>query len=77
MAMMKFASKEKDNDSLRTTCKVLIVDDEQEVHSVTRTVLSQFVFEGKKLEILSAYNGSEAIEVIKAHKDIQLVLYLQ
>ena len=74
MAMMKFASKEKDGDNLCATCKVLIVDDEQEVHSVTKTVLSQFVFEGKKLEILSAYNGSEAIEVIKAHEDIQLVL---
>ncbi len=74
MAMMKFVKKEKKSDEICSTCKVLIVDDEQEIHSVTKTVLSQFVFEGKKLEILSAYSGKEAIETLKKHDDIQLVL---
>jgi CheY-like chemotaxis protein len=74
MAMMKFAKKEKDTDKFHATCKVLIVDDEQEVHAVTKTVLNQFEFEGKTLELLSAYNGDEAIEILKKHNDIQLVL---
>ena len=74
MAMMKFANKDKSINEFHTTCKVLIVDDEQEVHSVTKTVLSQFVFEGKKLDILSAYSGAQALEVLKQHDDVQLVL---
>ena len=74
MAMMKFADKKKDIDKFQATCKVLIVDDEQEVHSVTKTVLNRFVFEGKSLELLSAYSGEEAISILKEHDDIQLVL---
>jgi len=74
MAMMKFADKSREIDASSATCKVLIVDDEQEVHAVTKTVLSQFVFEGKSLELLSAYNGEEAISMLKEHNDIQLVL---
>ncbi|HIP43999.1 MAG TPA: DUF3369 domain-containing protein [Sulfurospirillum arcachonense] len=74
MAMMKFAEKNKNINKFHSTCKVLIVDDEQEVHSVTKTVLNQFVFEGKNLELLSAYSGDEAISMLKKHHDIQLVL---
>jgi CheY-like chemotaxis protein len=74
MAMMKFANKDKHIDGFHSTCKVLIVDDEQEVHSVTKTVLNQFVFEGKNLELLSAYSGEEAISMLTEHDDIQLVL---
>lgn len=74
MAMMKFATKDKQMDKFHSTCKVLIVDDEQEVHAVTKTVLNQFSFEGKNLELLSAFNGEEAISMLKKHKDVQLVL---
>ncbi len=74
MAMMKFTTKDKNIDEFYSTCKVLIVDDDKEVHSVTKTVLSQFVFEGKKLELLSAYSGEEAISMLKECQDIQLVL---
>ena len=74
MAMMKFANKDESIDKFHSTCKVLIVDDEQEVHFVTKTVLSQFVFEGKKLELISAYSGKEAIDILSIQTDIQLVL---
>lgn len=74
MAMMKFAKKKTEINPYTSTCKVLIVDDEEEVHLVTKTVLRQFVFEGQKLELFSAFNGDEAIELLKKHDDIQLVL---
>ena len=37
--------------------KVLIVDDEPEVHSVTKLALSDFTFQGKNLEFISAYSA--------------------
>ena len=56
------------------TWKVLIVDDEPEVHAVTKLALSDFTFQEKSLEFLSAYSGSEAIELLKTKKDIAIVL---
>lgn len=54
--------------------KLLIVDDEQEVHSTTKLVLSDFEFEGAKLEFLQATSGAEAIAILKEHTDIAVVL---
>ncbi|KPZ51627.1 Response regulator receiver domain protein [Pseudoalteromonas sp. P1-13-1a] len=56
------------------TWKVLIVDDEPEVHAVTKLALSDFEFQNKRLEFLSAYSGAEAKELINAHPDAAIVL---
>lgn len=56
------------------TWKVLIVDDEPEVHAVTRLALSDFIFEDKTLEFVSAYSGEEAKKLLKESSDIALVL---
>ena len=54
--------------------KVLIVDDEEEVHNVTRMVLRDFNFEGRALHWLSAYSGQEAIQILQNHPDIAVIL---
>lgn len=54
--------------------KVIIVDDETEVHNVTRMVLSDFEFDGKSLEFISAYNETEALQVIKDNPDTAIIL---
>lgn len=54
--------------------KVLIVDDEDQVHAVTRMVLSDFEFKGRSLEFVAAYSGKEAREKILAHPDIGVIL---
>ncbi len=54
--------------------KILIVDDEQDVHSTTRLVLDDFVFEESGIEFLSAYSAEEALEIMKEHKDIAVIL---
>jgi response regulator RpfG family c-di-GMP phosphodiesterase len=54
--------------------KVLIADDEEEVHSTTRLVLGDFDFEGRGLEFISAYSGAEALAVMKEHTDIAVIL---
>ncbi|MFC3095942.1 DUF3369 domain-containing protein [Alteromonas sediminis] len=56
------------------TWKILIVDDEPEIHAVTKLALSEFVLNGKSLNFLSAYSGEEAINVLKAHDDIAVML---
>jgi response regulator RpfG family c-di-GMP phosphodiesterase len=54
--------------------KVLIVDDESEIHNVTRLVLSGFRFEGRPIEFLSAYSAREARELLDAHDDVAVML---
>jgi response regulator RpfG family c-di-GMP phosphodiesterase len=54
--------------------KVLIVDDEAEVHNVTRLVLGGFRYRNRGLEFLSAYTGAEAKAVLKANPDIAVIL---
>jgi adenylate cyclase len=54
--------------------KVLIVDDEEEVHRVTRLALGNFSFEGRPLHLMSAYSGREAKEVIADHPDTAMIL---
>lgn len=54
--------------------KVLIVDDEELLHSATRIALDNFRFADRPLEFLSAYSGQEARELLASHKDIAMVL---
>ncbi|MEI8707159.1 DUF3369 domain-containing protein [Pseudoalteromonas sp. B62] len=56
------------------TWKVLIVDDEPEVHAVTKLALSDFDFQNKRLEFISAYSGAEAKKLIDEHSDAAIVL---
>ncbi len=53
--------------------KILVVDDEPEVHTITKVALSDFTFDGKKLQFLNAYSGEEANRLIAEHPDIALI----
>ncbi|XPV75694.1 MAG: DUF3369 domain-containing protein [Desulfovibrio sp.] len=53
---------------------ILIVDDEDEVHKITRMVLEDFTFEGKPLALISAYSAEEAREILKDRFDISVIL---
>ncbi len=54
--------------------RVLIVDDDQDVHAVTRLALRNVVFKGRELELFSAYSGAEAFDILASTPDIALVL---
>ncbi len=56
------------------TWKVIIADDEEEVHAMTRMVLKKFEFDGKKLDLLSAYSGKETLALMKTHPDVAILL---
>ena len=53
---------------------IMIVDDDDVIHNVTRLALGEFFFEGKGLNFISAYSGQEAKELIKQHPDTALIL---
>jgi response regulator RpfG family c-di-GMP phosphodiesterase len=53
---------------------ILIVDDEQEVHAVTKLALSDFQFQNKSLNFISAYDGAEAKKILSERRDIAIVL---
>ena len=55
------------------TWKVLVVDDEEEVHAVTKLVLADFSYENKRLLFLHAYSGREARELIAEHPDTAII----
>lgn len=54
--------------------KLMIVDDQEDVHNMTRLVLGDFTFEGRGLHFLSAYSGKEARELIDKHPDTAVIL---
>lgn len=65
---------EEEIEEQRESWKILVVDDEPEVHAVTKLALSDFVFQEKKLEFISAHSGAEAKEIFEQHNDIAVVL---
>jgi diguanylate cyclase (GGDEF)-like protein len=54
--------------------RVLIVDDDEEVHSVTRYALRKVCFRDRPLELTSAYSAAEALRVLADQPDMALVL---
>jgi response regulator RpfG family c-di-GMP phosphodiesterase len=58
----------------RRPWRVMIVDDEPGIHSITRLALAGFVFDGRPLEFISAYSGAEAKTLIARHPDTAIML---
>ncbi|MCU7834490.1 MAG: DUF3369 domain-containing protein [gamma proteobacterium symbiont of Taylorina sp.] len=54
--------------------KVVVVDDEEQVHSVTRLVLNDFSFDGRGLTLLHAYSAKQAKQIFRDHDDIAMCL---
>jgi len=54
--------------------KVLIIDDEPDIHEVTRASLSKFEFEGTGLCFLHAHSAKQAREILAAENDIAVAL---
>ncbi len=54
--------------------KVLVVDDERDVHTVTKLALDGFELQQRNIEFLDAFSAEEAKQIMKAHPDIAIVL---
>ena len=54
--------------------KILIVDDEEEIHTVTKMVLNGFIFRDAGLSFISAHSAREARALIREHPDIAVAI---
>jgi response regulator RpfG family c-di-GMP phosphodiesterase len=54
--------------------KILVVDDEPDIHILTRLNLRDFTFAQRPLEILSANSAAEAKQILAEHDDIAVAL---
>lgn len=61
-----------DNDSI--PWKMIIVDDEEDVHWITRRVLRDYHYANRGLEFISAYTGQEAKQLLRDHPGAALIL---
>ena len=54
--------------------RVLVVDDDADVHAVTRLALRNVSFKDRELELFSAYSAAEGFRLLRDTADIALVL---
>lgn len=54
--------------------KIIIADDEEEVHIMTKMVLKKFTFQNRGVELLCAYSGEQVKALMHEHDDIAVVL---
>lgn len=54
--------------------KVAIIDDDEQVHVVTKMVLKGFHFDNRNIEFLSAYSAEEGVHLFQQHSDIAVCL---
>ena len=54
--------------------KIIVVDDDEDIHIVTRLALRGFLFQGKELVIIDARSGAEARKLLMKHPDVALML---
>lgn len=61
------------NAGKKAAWKILIADDEPDVHVATKLVLRDFSFQDRGIEFLDAYNGNEACEILRQNPDTAVV----
>ncbi len=49
--------------------KLMIIDDEEVLHALTRMVFEGYFFQKRHLEIISAYSAAEAKHLMQKHPD--------
>ncbi len=57
-----------------TPWKVMIIDDDDEVHQVSIMVLADYTFEGRPVEIIQGYSGAACRNLMKKHPDTAVLL---
>ncbi|MBM5570954.1 MULTISPECIES: two-component system response regulator [Deefgea] len=69
-----FADENNNDAENDLTWRVLIVDDEPDVHLTTEFALKNSIIVERKIEFLHAYSGKEAIKILSQEHDIAVIL---
>jgi len=62
------------NTNSHAPWRVLIVDDDADVHAVSRLILTKIIFKHRPIELLSAYSAAAAQELLAHEKNIAVIL---
>ena len=62
------------SEASREPWRVLVADDDPEVHAVTRMVLGQFSFDERGIALLHAYSGEEAVSLVRETPELAVIL---
>ncbi|MBF0613134.1 MAG: hypothetical protein G8345_13575 [Magnetococcales bacterium] len=54
--------------------KILMVDDDADIHAMTLVLLKKAVFQGRPIEFISAYSSQQAKELLQQHSDVAVIL---
>lgn len=54
--------------------RVLLVDDDEQMHQITRIALSGFEFQNRQLELISAFSAEQARAMLQVEDDIAIAL---
>ncbi|MDN5303929.1 MAG: hypothetical protein PWP46_808 [Fusobacteriaceae bacterium] len=63
-----------DTKAKKSKWKVIIADDEPDIHTVTKLVLKDFEYENKEIELINCYNDNETKEALINHSDAAIIL---
>ncbi|MEI6410618.1 MAG: response regulator [Bacteroidota bacterium] len=71
-----FAPEKPVTATVQTECwNILIIDDENSVHDVTRFAMKGFIFEGRQMKFHSVFSAAEAIELLRSRaQDFRVIL---
>ena len=58
----------------RQPWKILVIDDEPSIHTLTQLILKRMEFAGRKIQLFSAFSAQEAKEVLHKEKNIAVAL---
>lgn len=64
----------RDGGHSRRPWKILIADDEIDVHLATKMVLRDFMYQGRGVEFIDAFSGEETAELLSQHPDTAVIL---
>ncbi|MFT7559443.1 MAG: diguanylate cyclase (GGDEF)-like protein [Flavobacteriales bacterium] len=77
MSFLGESSKDESKETVKTkppVWRILITDDEKDVHSATSFALRNTKIMGRRIEFLHAASAEEALRVLKAESDIAVIL---
>jgi len=62
------------NSTQEESWEVLVIDDDHSIHTATSLILSDFEFEGRKINLTHGYSASEAREILKNNNNFAVLL---